>query len=204
MTMTATVREHPEVAALLVREAAGEELEFADWVRAVTAWYTHGWTDQQWDDWMAGSGFGWTQVDELAAAARDLDLCVEDLIPEVHWQMVLQYAEQRQLDLDDYLNLLDRHHLADLDGGGAVPYAEYEQYGIDPESGEINKEEPVYTSLYVRGTRAPRHLSPTGELWIILEEYHDGCFWLETPYYTERDAKAAADAIAAEKDRTLL
>lgn len=204
--MTITAREHPEVAALLAREAAGEELEFTDWARAIAAWYTHGWTEQQWDEW-AEVGFTEASLERADEAIRALGLHIGDMFEPLYWAMVVRYAEAQQLELDDYLHLLELHRLVDRHGQDE-PYRSYEQWGEgawEEDDEDDEDEEGVATHLYVVGSLpAPRHLSPTGELWVLLEEYHDGCFWIEKPYPTEQAAKAAADAIADELDGTQL
>jgi hypothetical protein len=196
--MTATARDYPEVAALLAREAAGEELEFADWARAIAAWYTHGWTTQQWEEW-AEVGFTEASLERADEAIRALGLHIGDMFEPLYWAMVVRYAETQQLELDDYLHLLELHRLVDRHGQDE-PYRSYEQREENDEDGE-----GVVTHLYIVGPLpAPRHLSPTSELWVLLEEYHDGCFWIEKPYPTEQAAKVAADAIADELDGTQL
>lgn len=196
--MTATAREHPEIAALLERQQRGEEVTLQDWARAIAAWYTHGWTEQQWDEW-AEVGFTEASLARADEAIRALGLHIGDMFEPLYWAMVVRYAEIQQLELDDYLHLLELHRLVDRHGDDE-PYRSYEQREENDEDGE-----GVVTHLYVVGPLpAPRHLSPTEELWALAEEYHEGVFWLETPYYTEREAKAAADAIADEMDGTQL
>jgi hypothetical protein len=197
--MTITTRHHPAVSALLQRQQNGGTVTREDWARAIAAWATQAMTAQQWEEWAASGGFTWAQLDELAAAIRELGLQPREIMPELHWVMVLMYAHDRNLQMKDYLRLVERHRLFIDD----EHVADYEQYGMGDDGG-VDRDNPLATHIHVIGTRAPYHLSEQHYMWLLREENEEGQHWLQPPYRSYRDALTAARARARELDGTQL
>jgi hypothetical protein len=185
------ITEDARIQELLARQAAGEEISPAEWGCAIADWITSGWSPEKWDDFVE-RGLSWIEFyGEITATERlGLRLVWRDVAQHIHWRMMSAYAEARHLSLEEYLRFVRRY------GGGttsrtADPCCSYEQYGMDDEGG-VDKDNPIITHIYVVGLPAPRHLSPTGELWLLKEEDHDGRHWILPPHPTREAAVAAA------------
>lgn len=182
------ITENARIRELLEQKAAGKQVSLTEWARAIAAWSTEGWTEKKWDAF-AKHGIRELNLVETTFGMQELRLPVRETFEEFRWQLILAYAESRQLGLEDYLRLVDWHCFLAAE---KELVCEYQQ----------RKDAVIETYLYVVRVPAPRHIAPDGYMWLVREEdeRNEIDHWIPTPYATREEAEAAARARAAELD----